>query len=161
LKPPNKTQEILFILRKMSWCSPIFILLHAISSAPRKRKSQSADDVPKGLQITGRRWSEAESLLIDTHYLPEEQHVLHITQSCRSPRYKFQPAPTARASTLFFLGDILAKFLEPESKRQRFCRSMSVGLSAHFAFCLFFLLNRSEWVPVRESEIILMSVSLM
>ncbi len=41
------------------------------------------------------------------------------------------------------------------------CHSMSVGLSAHLAFCLFFLLNRSECVPVRDSEIILMSVSLM
>ena len=38
---------------------------------------------------------------------------------------------------------------------------LDAGLSAHFAFCLFFLLNRSEWVPVRESEIILISVSLM
>ena len=35
-----------------------------------------------------------------------------------------------------------------------------VFLSAHLAFSLFFLSNRSGRVPVRESEIILMSVSL-
>ena len=38
--------------------------------------------------------------------------------------------------------------------------TLAFYLSAHFAFSLFFLLNRSEWVPVRESEMIFISMSL-
>ena len=41
-------------------------------------------------------------------------------------------------SSLFFLGDILAKFLEPESKSQRFLMSFYVCRSIHsFVLCRF------------------------